>query len=262
VMLYNSSVLRVYVWVLLGCLVAPILLVVGVAFSPTPQFQLPTTAVSLRWFWEFFHNNGYIHALFYVSLPLALATSVVSVLIGTLAAIGLVRFRFYGQEVLEIAFLSPVLVPSILLSAALYLFFSLLSINGSFATLLIGEVLIGIPFVVRLVMAGLSAVNPTYEEAAISLGCGRVQAFWKIVVPLLRTSIVSGALFAFILCFSDINVALFLSGPSTTTLPLHIFSDIQWGGDPSIAAASTIQVLVVMILVLVAQRVLRAPAVM
>ena len=253
--------LGAYVWGLLACLVAPILVVVGIAFNPTPRFLLPLHGFSLRWFRDFFDSGEYLHALFAVSLPLALLVCLVSVAIGTLAAIGLVRVRLRGREALEAAFLLPILVPSILLGAALYLFFVRIDLAGSFAALAIGHTLIGIPFVIRVVIAGLSGINPAYEEAAISLGCNKVLAFWKVVMPLLRSSIVSGGAFAFIASFSDVNVALFLSGPGTNTLPLQIFSDIQWQGDPSIAAASAIQVLVVTTLVLAAQFLSRARAV-
>lgn len=249
----TGLVLRLYVWVLLACLVMPILVVVGIAFNPTPRFVLPWTGISLRWFAVFFGSGEYLHALFAVSLPLAAVVCLCSVLIGTLAAIGLERCRLRGRDVLAMAFLLPILVPSILLGASLYLFFVGINLAGSFLALAIGHTLIGIPFVIRLVTAGLSTVNPAYEEAAISLGCNRVRAFWRVVVPLLRSSVISGALFAFIASFSDVNVALFLSGPDTNTLPLQIFSDIQWQGDPSIAAASAIQVLVVTVLVLAAQ---------
>jgi ABC-type spermidine/putrescine transport system permease subunit II len=149
-------------------------------------------------------------------------------------------------------------VPSILLGAALYLFFARLGIAGTFGTLVLGHMLIGIPFVIRVVVAGLSGINPAIEEAAVSLGCSRVRAFCKVVLPLLRSSLLSGAIFAFILSFSDINIAIFVSGPHTNTLPLHIFSDIQWQGDPTIAAASTLQIVVVTILIVLAQRFSRA----
>ena len=139
----------------------------------------------------------------------------------------------------------PVLIPGILLGAALYLFFARLELSGSLLPLIVGHTLIGIPFVIRIVVAGLSGINPSIEEAAVNLGCNRAQAFWRVSLPLIRSSLVSGAIFSFILSFSDINIALFLSGPNTNTLPLHIFSDIQWQGDPTIAAASTIQIVVV-----------------
>ena len=105
--------------------------------------------------------------------------------------------------------------------------------------------------------AGLVGINPALEEAAINLGCTRVKAFYKVALPLIRSSLVSGLIFAFILSFSDINIAIFLSGPHTNPLPLQIFSDIQWQGDPTIAAASAIQIVVVTSLIVLAHRLSR-----
>jgi ABC-type spermidine/putrescine transport system permease subunit II len=108
-----------------------------------------------------------------------------------------------------------------------------------------------------VVTAGLVGMDSRLEEAAMSLGATRVQAFFRVTLPLLRSSLLSGAIFAFIISFSDINLALFLSGPQSTSLPVHIFSQIQWQGDPTIAAASTLQILIIGLLILVVQRLFR-----
>jgi putative spermidine/putrescine transport system permease protein len=100
-------------------------------------------------------------------------------------------------------------------------------------------------------------MDPRLEEAAMSLGATRAQAFFKVTLPLLRSSLLSGAIFAFIISFSDINLALFLSGPQSTSLPVHIFSQIQWQGDPTSAAASTMQIVVIGLMILVVQRIFR-----
>jgi putative spermidine/putrescine transport system permease protein len=148
----------------------------------------------------------------------------------------------------------PLLIPSILLGAALYLMVARIGVAGAFWTLIVGHTLLGVPYVIRVVGAGLVAVDPRLEEAAISLGCNPVQAFRKVVLPLLRSSIFSGAIFAFIVSFSDINLALFVAGPSSTTLPIHVFSQIFWEGDPTIAAASAVQIAIVGALILAMQR--------
>jgi ABC-type spermidine/putrescine transport system permease subunit II len=254
----QSRILKIFVYAILGTILLPLLVIVGVSFNPTSQFIVVTNNWSLHWYTEFFTRSEYVNALFFVSLPLAAASALVATVIGTMAAVALVRTNIPFRDLFESAFLIPILVPSILLGTALYLFFARLDFAGTFLSLVIGHTLIGIPFVIRVVTAGLSGINPAIEEAAISLGCNRVRAFFKVVLPLLRSSLLSGAVFAFILSFSDINIAIFLSGPHTNTLPLHIFSDIQWQGDPTIAAASTIQIVVVTTLILLAQRFSRA----
>lgn len=238
-------------------LLAPLVVVVGVSFSPESSFQIALDGVSLRWYRAFFTSETFVHSLFGISLPVALLASALATLIGTSAAIAIVRFSVKGRELVETAFMLPLLIPSILLGAALYLMFANLNAGGTLASLVIGHTLLGIPYVIRVVSAGLVGINPALEEAARSLGCSRVMAFRKVVLPLLRSSLMSGAIFAFIVSFSDINLALFLSGPQTTTLPLQIFSEIVWQGDPTIAAASTVQILLVSSLVLIAQKVFR-----
>jgi putative spermidine/putrescine transport system permease protein len=153
--------------------------------------------------------------------------------------------------------LAPLVVPEILLGAALYLFYARLAVQASIWTLLCGHLVICTPYVIRSVTAGLVGLDPRLEEAAMSLGATRVQAFFKVTLPLLRSSLVSGAIFAFIISFSDINLALFLTGPQSTSLPVHIFSEIQWQGDPTIAAASSMQIVIIGLLILVVQRIFR-----
>lgn len=246
--------LRIFVFLVYVFLLAPIVVVVLVSFNPTSGFRIPTTEISLRWYEKFFGLADFRDSLFLISLPVALAASVVATLVGTLAAIGLQRSRIIGRDLVESFFMLPLLIPSILLGAALYLVYASLGVAGSFWTLVLGHTLLGIPYVIRVVGAGLVAVDRRLEEAAISLGCTPVQAFLRVVLPIIRSSILSGAIFAFIVSFSDINLALFVAGPRTTTLPIHIFSQIFWEGDPTIAAASTAQILIVGALMLLMQR--------
>ena len=251
----RNKVLLTAVLLIYAFLLAPLLVIVAVSFNPTSGFRIPLTEFSLRWFEKFFTTGSFRDSLFLVSLPIALVSAVCATLIGGAAAIALVRTQLVGRDVIESIFMLPLLIPSILLGAALYLVFAKIGASGSFWSLVLGHTLLGIPYVIRVIGAGLVTINPALEEAAISLGCTRFQAFVRVVLPLIRSSILSGAIFAFIISFSDINLALFVAGPGTTTLPIHIFSQIFWEGDPTIAAASTVQILVVGSLILVMQRV-------
>jgi putative spermidine/putrescine transport system permease protein len=238
-------------------LLAPLVVVVAVSFGPSAAFEFPPRALTLHWFEVFFATQSFVTAFFRVSLVVALLAAVLATLLGTSAALGLVRFRFFGREAVETFFLAPLLVPEILLGAALYLFYARLPVQASIWTLLWGHLVICTPYVIRSVTAGLVGLDPRLEEAAMSLGATRIQAFFKITLPLLRSSLLSGAIFAFIISFSDINLALFLSGPESTSLPVHIFSQIQWQGDPTIAAASSLQIVIIGMLILIVQRILR-----
>jgi putative spermidine/putrescine transport system permease protein len=252
-----SPLLKTVVVLTFVAILMPIVVVIGVSFNPTSSFSVNFGGMSLRWYQAFFTGNTFVKALFQVSLPIAFASALCATVIGALAAITIVRFRFAGKELLETAFMLPLFIPSILLGAALYLFFSRFHAGGTYASLIVGHTLLGTPYVIRVVSAGLSGISTTLEEAAMSLGCNRVTAFRKVVLPLLRSSLLSGAIFAFMVSFSDINLALFVSGPNTTTMPLQIFSEIVWQGDPTVAAASTIQIVLVSSLVLLVQKAFR-----
>jgi putative spermidine/putrescine transport system permease protein len=238
-------------------LLAPLVVVIAVSFGPSPNFAFPPSGLTLHWFAAFFASPAYISSFFRVSLVVGLCAAGLATLLGTAAAVGLVRFRFFGREALETYFLAPLLVPQILLGAALYLLYARLALQASLWTLLCGHLVICTPYVIRSVTAGLVGMDPRLEEAAMSLGATRVQAFFKVTLPLLRSSLLSGAIFAFIISFSDINLALFLSGPQSTSLPVHLFSELQWQGDPTIAAASTLQIAIIGLLILVVQRIFR-----
>lgn len=226
-------------------LLAPLVVVIAVSFDPTARFDFPPGGLSLRWYIKFAESTAFVRAFFQVSLLVGVLAAVVAIVLGGLAAIGIARFRFPGRTALETFFLSPLFVPQILLAVALYLTYLRLDVRVSVWTLLLSHIVICTPYVIRTVLAGLAGIDVRLEEAAISLGASRVQAFVKVVVPLLKSSLLSGGIFAFIISFSDINLSLFLAGPSATTLPLHIFSLIQYDSDPTIAAASTLQIVVI-----------------
>lgn len=239
-------------------LLAPLIVIVAVSFGPSPNYDFPPSGFSLRWYEAFFSSREFVRSFFQVSLVLGLLSAVISTLLSTLAAIGLVRLRFRGREALEAFFLSPLFIPEILFGAALYLIYARLGVRPSMTTLLWGHVVICSPFVIRTVTAGLVGLDYRLEEAAMSLGAGKVQAFLKVALPLIQSSMLSGFIFAFIISFSDINLALFLSGSNSTTLPVHIFNILLFEGDPSVAAASTLQIVIVGALIWTVQRIFGA----
>lgn len=238
-------------------LLFPLLVVIIISFNSASGFDFPPKGLSLHWYRKFFDSSHFTHSFFEVSLVVGLICALGATMIGTLAAFGLVRFVFRGRVTLETFFLTPLLVPHILLGAALYLYYARLGVGASIWTLLLGHLVIATPYVIRSVTAGLVGMDPRLEEAAMSLGASRVQAFFKVTLPLLRSSLMSGAIFAFIISFSDVNLALFLSGPDSTSLPVHIFSQIQWEGDPTIAAASALQIVIIGCLILLVQRIFK-----
>ncbi|MBV8916310.1 MAG: ABC transporter permease subunit, partial [Acetobacteraceae bacterium] len=154
----------------------------------------------------------------------------------------------------ESVFLTPVVVPSVLFGAALLLFYLHSPIRATLLVLLIGHVVIALPYALQMLMAGLAGIGLTLEEAAVSLGATPLQAFAKVTLPLIRSSVISAAVLAFVISFGDVNLAIFLTGPSTVTLPMVIFTDVLQLGEPTVAAASTVQILLVAILLIATRR--------
>jgi ABC-type spermidine/putrescine transport system permease subunit II len=237
-------------------LVAPIIVVVSASLSNSGTFEFPPRGLSLQWFGAFFASASFTHA-FLVSLTVATIVSVLAAFVGAMAAIALVRFPSRRLAFLETIFLAPVVVPGVLLGAALLLFYLHSAIRGTLLALLIGHLIIAIPYALQTMIAGLSGLGIVLEQAAMSLGATPLQAFNKVTLPLIRSSVVAAAVLSFVISFSDVNLAIFLTGPTTVTLPMVIFTDVLQLGEPTVAAASAIQILLIAALLVVAQRWIR-----
>src|SRR5262249_33114808 len=224
-------------------LLAPLVIVVAVSFGASPNYQFPPTELSLRWYRAFFGNAEFVRAFFSVSLLLGLLAAVCATVLGALAAIGLVRFRFNGREMLEAFFLAPLFIPEILFGAALYLTYARLAIRPSMASLLFGHVVICAPFVIRNVMAGLVWLAPRLAEPAMLPGVSRLQALIKVALPHRQTSIISRFTFAFLTSLPDINPSLFLPWPNSATRTVYNFILLLFGGDPAGPATSAFHIL-------------------
>src|SRR5215218_6564699 len=218
----------------------PILIVLVTAFSPTEFFVFPPPSLSLRWFRAFFDNEG-LRDAFLRSL--------------SMAALAIARRRGFAFTILQGLFLAPLIFPAIVFGLSLLLFFKLVGGVPEFPGLVIAHAILGTPFVVRAVSASVLAVDPVLEEASQSLRAAPFRTFLLVTMPLIWPGIVAGALFAFILSLGELNTALFLTGPGVTTLPIEIFSYLQFqGGQLVIAAASAVQVGLIVVLVVAVER--------
>jgi putative spermidine/putrescine transport system permease protein len=236
-----------------GFVLAPIVVVMVEAFDASDLMAFPPRHFSLRWFEAFFHDAEFMASL-RVSLEIGLLAAAVSTVIGVAAATVLAR-RGKGQAALETYLLSPLYVPRVLVGLALLLAFARLNMSGSFTGLLLGHVLITFPYAVRTVLVGLDAVEPSVKEAARMLGATPWRVFCRVTLPIVRGAILAGFTFALIVSFSDVYLAIFISGPRTTTLPMKLFTFMEWDQSPLVAAASAIQIVLIVAVVVVTTRV-------
>jgi len=246
-------VLCFFVTIIYIYMLSPIAVVLIEAFSDSELMQFPPKGWSLRWFAAFFQHDDFLNS-FRVSLVLGLSAAIISTGIGTLAAYGLVRFRRGSQAAIETLLLAPLYVPRVLIGLSLLLALSAVHFTGTFGGMLLAHVLITLPYVIRTVSVSLHGVDPSVEEAARSLGATPLQSFVRVTLPLVRSGLVAGAIFAFIISFSDIYLALFISGPQTVTLPLRMFHFMEWEQSPLVAAVSAVQVVLILALLLVAEK--------
>jgi putative spermidine/putrescine transport system permease protein len=237
----------------IGFIVAPLAIVCVVAFTPLGYISLPTDGISLRWFAAILDNPRFVSA-FWISLGLGLVSSLISTLLAVPAALAVARFRFRGRDAISAFLLSPLMIPHIVLGVSFLRFFSSIGINGTFAGLVIGHVIVILPFALRLTLSAATGMNPAVERAAVSLGASRVTVFRRVTLPLILPGIVSGWLLAFITSFDELTMSVFIASPSTTTLPVRMFLQIQDTIDPMVAAVSALLIAGTLALMLVLDR--------
>jgi len=249
-MVLIGSVSAVYAFLLL-----PTAIVIVVSFNSAEYLSFPPTGISLRWFRAFFAAGQFIDA-FWFSIGVGIVASFLATLAGTPAAIFHVRFLRTGREQFRFAVLSPILLPEVLTAIALLFFFNqVLGGTQSVLPLVIGHVVITLPFVFLTVTSALYNMPASVEEAARTLGAGPWLSFFRVTLPLIRSGVITGALLAFIMSFDNVNVSLLLKSVGTTTLPIQLFDYLRYDFDPTAAAASTISVVLTMSLLVIIDRI-------
>lgn len=242
-----------YVLIAIGLFVlaGPVLVIVLISFNPTSQEAFPPTGFSLRWYGEFFQSPQFVESFFVVSLPIALLTAVIATTVGTVTAYALVRYDYSYRNVIQTLLTTPIMIPGIIIGLALLIFFSRVGFGNEFVNLAIGHSVRTFPYALLTTMTALAGFDREVELAARNLGANRFQMFRKVTLPLMQNGVVAGFLLTFIVSFADINIALFLSGGNAVTLPVQIYSFLLYESSPIIAAISTLQILLVLVLVLV-----------
>jgi len=234
---------RLWLYVLTGLvlfyLVIPTLIVVPLSFSGANSLKFPPDSLSWRWYAEFFGKAEWRDAT-WVSLQVALGTTLLATPAGVAAAYGLHLGRFRLGALLYGSILASLMVPVILVAIGLYFLYARLDMVNTIGGLILADTLLAIPFVLVIVAAGLKNYDMSQEMVARSLGAGRLKAFLTVTLPQIRTSVIAGAFFAFIVAFDEVVIALFLSNGDGATLTKRMFSTLRDEVDPTIAAVSTL----------------------
>ena len=234
----------------LGFILLPLIFVVWLAFFRNEIVSFPPEGYTLRWFAAIFDQNKFVDG-FVVSIEIGIVATLLGLALGVPAALSLVRRRFSGREAIATLLLMPLIVPGVVLGTSIYVFHieaeiaTGLPILGSVGGLIAGHTLIVIPWCVRLVSASLAGMDRSTEEAAQNLGATPIVTFFRVTLPAIRPGVVAAAMFGFVMSFGNLEMSLFLVGPGRTTLPIAILQYLEWKLDPTIAAVSVLQILII-----------------
>jgi putative spermidine/putrescine transport system permease protein len=222
-------------------LALPIVVVMVVSFSSATYLTFPPPAFGLRWYGVYFASEDWLRST-WLSVWVAASVVVLATLLGTLAALGIARLPKALRVLASALILSPLIVPAIVVAIGIYYAFARYGLVGTPAGLIVAHTCLAVPFVVTSVSASLAGIDPRLEQAALSLGATPTATFFQVTLPLIQPGILVGALFAFITSFDELIVALFISGSGAVTLPRRMWDDLHYQIEPTIAAVSTLTI--------------------
>ncbi|MCJ0764812.1 ABC transporter permease [Variovorax terrae] len=223
-------------------LVLPVLVVIPMSFSDSRMLDFPPRGWSLRWYERFFTALEWYGALL-VSLKLAFCTTLLATPLGVAAAYGIHHGRTASVRLAQTFLLLPLMVPHIILAIGIFYIFVRLEILGNFAGIALAHTMLALPFVVVTVLAGLRSFDMSQELVARSLGCTRLRAFLTVTLPQIRTSVLSGALFAFVTSLDEVVVSLFIAAGDNATITKVMFGSLRDEIDPTLSTVSTLLIL-------------------
>ena len=254
----KTALLYCFSWAVFIYLILPVFIIIPISFSSSLYLEFPPKGFSLMWYRRFFTDFQWVDAT-KVSFVVAIFTTFFATLLGTMASVGLVRGRFPGKNVVYTLFLSPMIIPLVVMAIALYFLFVRFHLVGTYTGLVMAHTMLAIPFVVINVSAVLHGFDMTLENAAMNLGANRLQSFLRITLPLIAPGIFSGALFAFITSFDEIIIAMFITGTSAVTVQKKIWDSIRLEINPMVSSIASLLILL-SVIILVGSEILRRKA--
>ena len=234
-------------------MLAPLVVVCLVAFTPENTLSIPWGTYSLRWFRAVFAHPDLMQS-FWNSLGVASVAATVAVLFAVPAGLAIARHEFPGRQALNGLLLSPLIVPHLVLGVAMLRLFALVGARGSTTWLALAHVVVITPYALRLVIASLSGLDRSAEQAALSLGASQATVFRRITLPLMLPGITGGWMLAFINSFDEVTMSIFITSPETVTLPVRMYMIATESIDPMMAAASALMVAVTAAVMIVLDR--------
>ena len=228
-------------------LLLPSIIITISAFSASKYSTFPPQGFSLQWFEKLFTDDDWMEAI-HNSLLLVLVVTPITTILGTMAAYGLNRLKLKISSQIQALLVSPLMIPQIIIGIALLYVFADWGLNGTFAALAIGQILVAFPYVVRNVNASLVSIPPSLEAASMSLGESLLRTFFRVTLPLIKGGIFSGAVMAAVTSLGEVSVSLLLSAPTDIPVSVRIFNYVEQTYDPAVNAVSVVFIAVSVLL--------------
>lgn len=246
-----SKIITILVFIFL---LSPLAVVIIASFSPTPLVVFPPKGISLKWYGNIFSSSTNFLGGFINSMEVAVLATVIDILLGVTAALSVSRYQFKQRELLVAFFTSPMYVPSIAFAFVLLMVFSQIGSVSGMLKILLGHIVIIMPYIVRNTLAVLAGFNWTLEDAAASLGANSVQTFFRVTLPLIKPGVAAGAVLSFLYSFDEAVLSSLLSSPKFVTLPIRIMNYMEFSFDPTLAAISTVLILMSLLAVVLLEK--------
>lgn len=251
----KNKALTVFAVIVFAFLMIPLVIITVTAFGGGSAITFPIESVSLKWFKNVFTTESFRKS-FITSITVAILATCIAMLVGIPAAYALAKSKMKGNQLIKSAFLSPTIVPGIVIGFVLYQFIVLSLKVPVYLGLMTGHFLVTLPYIIRVVGSSLEQFDFSIEEAAWSLGCKKFHAFFKVVLPNISSGISAAFMLAFINSFNNIPVSMFLSGPGVSTFPSTLMNYIEYNYNPTVSAVSVLLMLATVILMVIVDRTL------
>ena len=241
-LIYYSICLITIIYIL-----TPIVIIIIISFNATSYLSFSFSGFSLHWYQAYFSNTSWIQSTI-LSLSIATVVALFATIVGLSTSFVLVRSKFKFKNIVSSLFILPIVIPPVVLAIGIYDIFSEWNIIGTYCGLILGHMIIALPFVILIISSSLYKFDVSLEEAAKSMGANELQTLSKITLPLILPDILTAALFAFLASFDELLISLFISTSHTITLPQRIWAGLRFEINPTIAAVSTLQIIIISII--------------
>jgi putative spermidine/putrescine transport system permease protein len=234
-------------------LLLPVIFAVLISVNPSDLYTFPPESITLKWYAAVAERTQWIDS-FVLSFQYSILATVIAIALSSSAAYAIARFDFRFRNLLDAATFLPLMIPQIILGLALLLFLQLFDLNNTLIGLSLALAVYATPYATRSILAAMQNFDRSVEEAAYNLGADEIQTFLRVTFPMLLPGLLTAAIFSFVVTYSNLQIAVFLTGAGMTPIPVRIFAQMQFGGSPIIAAVATINIVIVLAAIIITER--------